>query len=101
MHNSNNGLFQASSTAAPGTYEASIEDYKVLKNHGYPGYDDTAAAAHCIFNGSAFWHFNDPPNIQRKMNYVKAQSLGGAFSWEFSGDDANGTLIKAISNGLK
>ena len=99
--NSNNGLFQPSTTAAPGTYEAGIEDYKVLKNLGYPSYDDTAAGAHWIFNGSTFWSFDDPANIQRKMNYVKAQSLGGAFSWEFSGDDANGTLIKAISNGLK
>ena len=73
----------------------------MLKNLGYPSYDDTAAGAHWIFNGSTFWSFDDPANIQRKMNYVKAQSLGGAFSWEFSGDDANGTLIKAISNGLK
>ena len=99
--NSNNGLFQPSTTAAPGTYEAGIEDYKVLKNLGYPSFDDTAAGAHWIFNGSTFWSFDDPANIQRKMNYVKAQSLGGAFSWEFSGDDANGTLIKAMSNGLK
>ena len=99
--NSNNGLFQASTTAAPGTYEAGIEDYKVLKNLGYPAFDDTAAGAHWIFNGSTFWSFDDPANIQRKMNYVKAQSLGGAFSWEFSGDDANGTLIKAVANGLK
>jgi chitinase len=99
--NANNGLFQPSTTAAPGTYEAGIEDYKVLKNLGYPSYDDTAAGAHWIFNGSTFWSFDDPANIQRKMNYVKAQSLGGAFSWEFSGDDANGTLIKAMANGLK
>jgi chitinase len=99
--NANNGLFQPSTTAAPGTYEAGIEDYKVLKNLGYPSYDDTAAGAHWIFNGSTFWSFDDPANIQRKMNYVKAQSLGGAFSWEFSGDDANGMLIKAMANGLK
>jgi chitinase len=35
------------------------------------------------------------------MGYVKAQNLGGAFFWEFSGDDASGTLVNAISNGLK
>jgi chitinase len=99
--NANNGLFQPSTTAASGTYEAGIEDYKVLKNLGYPSFDDTAAGAHWIFNGSTFWSFDDPTNIQRKMNYVKAQSLGGAFSWEFSGDDASGTLIKAMANGLK
>jgi chitinase len=99
--NVNRGLFQASTTAAPGTYEAGFEDYKVLKNLGYPAYDDTSAGAHWIFNGSTFWSFDDPANIQRKMNYVKSQSLGGAFTWEFSGDDASGTLIKAMANGLK
>ncbi|MFC4765109.1 glycosyl hydrolase family 18 protein [Dyella koreensis] len=99
--NANNGLFQASTTAAPGTYEAGIEDYKVLKNLGYPAFDNTSAGAHWIFNGTTFWSFDDPANIQRKMNYVKSQSLGGAFSWEFSGDDSTGTLIKAMSNGLK
>ncbi|RDD80605.1 chitinase [Dyella tabacisoli] len=99
--NANNGLFQQSSTAAPGTYEAGIEDYKVLMNLGYPAFDDTTTGAHWIFNGSTFWSFDDPANIQRKMTYLKSQSLGGAFSWEFSGDDANGTLIKAMANGLK
>ena len=39
--------------------------------------------------------------ITEKMNYVKAQNLGGAFFWEFSGDDANGTLAKAVGNGLQ
>ena len=30
--NANNGLYQTASGAAPGTYEAGIEDWKVLKN---------------------------------------------------------------------
>jgi chitinase len=34
------------------------------------------------------------------MDYVKSQALGGAFTWEFSGDDANGTLLKTVENGL-
>ncbi|MDE1895066.1 MAG: glycoside hydrolase family 18 protein [Xanthomonadaceae bacterium] len=97
----NHGLFQASSTAAPGIYEAGIEDYKVLKTLGYPAYDDTSAGAHWIFNGSTFWTFDDPANIRRKMAYAKAHALGGAFAWEFSGDDAAGTLIKAMASGLE
>jgi chitinase len=98
--NANNGLYR-SGYAAPGTYEAGIEDYKVLKTLGYPGFDDTAAGAHWIYNGSTFWSFDDPANIRRKMNYVKSQGLGGAFSWEFSGDDANGSLTKALADGLR
>ena len=96
----NNGLYQ-SGTAAPGRYEAGIEDWKVLKALNYPGYDDTAAGAHWIYNGTTWWSVDDPANIQRKMGYVKSQSLGGAFSWDFSGDDANGTLLKAMADGLQ
>ncbi|URX60686.1 chitinase [Luteibacter anthropi] len=96
----NNGLYQ-SGTAAPGRYEAGIEDWKVLKALNYPGYDDAAAGAHWIYNGTTWWSVDDPANIQRKMSYVKSQSLGGAFSWDFSGDDANGTLLKAMADGLQ
>ena len=33
--------------------------------------------------------------------YRWLQGQGGAFFWEFSGDDANGTLAKAVGNGLQ
>ena len=35
------------------------------------------------------------------MNYTKVQGLGGAFFWELSGDDAQGTLAKTMSAGLE
>ncbi len=99
--NANNGLYQTATGAAPGTYEAGIEDWKVLKNLAWPGYTDNTAGATWIYNGSTLWSFDTPANITRKMGYVKTQGLGGAFVWEFSGDDAQGTLTKAVSDGLK
>ena len=39
--------------------------------------------------------------VIEKMSYVKAQNLGGAFFWEFSGDDAQGSLATAIRDGLQ
>ena len=95
-----NGLYQ-SGTAAPGTYEAGNEDYKVLKNLNWPIYTDNDAMATWIYNGTTFWSYDSPALIRTKMNYVKAQNLGGAFFWEFSGDDAQGSLVEAISSGLK
>jgi chitinase len=95
-----NGLYQ-SGTAAPGTYEAGNEDWKVLRNLNWPVYTDNDAMATWIYNGTTFWSFDTPSMIQTKMNYVKAQNLGGAFFWEFSGDDANGTLVNAIKTGLQ
>ena len=84
--------------AAPGTYEAGIEDYKVLKNTcPVTGTVAGTAYAKC---GSNWWSYDTPSTIAGKMNYVKQQGLGGAFFWEFSGDTSNGELISAIRGNL-
>ncbi|ANB08599.1 chitinase [Streptomyces ambofaciens] len=85
--------------AAPGTYEAGIEDYKVLKNAcPVTGTVAGTAYAHC---GNQWWSYDTPSTIAGKMTWAKNQGLGGAFFWEFSGDTANGELVGAISSGLK
>ncbi|MET7419313.1 glycosyl hydrolase family 18 protein [Dactylosporangium sp. NPDC005555] len=85
--------------AAPGTYEAGNEDYKVLKNTcPTTGTIGGTAYAKC---GSNWWSYDTPSTITGKMGYAKTQSLGGAFFWELSGDTTNGELITAVSNGLK
>ena len=100
--NTNNGLYQPSTTAAPGTYEAGIEDYKVLKNlTGYSPFRDPLTQAFWVFNGSTFWSYDDPTSMTNKMNYIKAQGLGGAMFWEASGDDPSGGLLTAVYNGLR
>jgi len=94
----NNGLYQ-SGTAAAGSLEPGIERYAVLKALGWPSYRDSASMARWIFNGNTFWSFDDPSTIADKMSYVQAQGLGGAFLWDFSGDDAQGSLLAAIKAG--
>jgi chitinase len=98
--NVNNGLYQGGS-AAPGTYEAGNEDYKVLKDRPGTIYTDANARATWKYDGNTFWSYDTPALVTEKMSYVKAQNLGGAFFWEFSGDDAQGTLAKTIGDGLK
>ncbi|WP_345779035.1 glycosyl hydrolase family 18 protein [Lysobacter sp. S4-A87] len=98
--NVNNGLYQ-SGTAAPGTYEAGNEDYKVLKDRPGTIYTDANARATWKYDGNTFWSYDTPALVTEKMGYVKAQNLGGAFFWEFSGDDAQGTLVNTMSNGLR
>ncbi|WP_030579819.1 glycosyl hydrolase family 18 protein [Streptomyces globisporus] len=85
--------------AASGTYEAGIEDYKVLKS-SCPATGTIAgtAYAHC---GTNWWSYDTPATIGSKMTWAKNQNLGGAFFWEFSGDTSNGELVSAINNGLK
>ncbi|GAA4858703.1 glycosyl hydrolase family 18 protein [Luteimonas vadosa] len=95
----NNGLFQAGIPAA-GSLQPGIESYRVLSARGYPMYSSPSARARWAFDGKTFWSYDDPTTIADKMAYVRAQGLGGAFLWDFSGDDAQGSLVSAIGAGL-
>ncbi|MEV8634019.1 glycosyl hydrolase family 18 protein [Streptosporangium sp. NPDC051023] len=85
--------------AAPGTYEAGIEDYKVIKTK-CPSNGTIAGTAYAFCNGQ-WWSYDTPATISSKMAWAKSQGLGGAFFWETSGDTPNGELITALANGLK
>ncbi|MFE5818715.1 glycoside hydrolase family 18 protein [Streptomyces sp. NPDC056479] len=81
--------------AAAGTYEAGIEDYKVLKTKcPATGTVGGTAYAKC---GNNWWSYDTPATIATKMTYKNQQGLGGTFFWELSGDTANGELIRAIN----
>ncbi|MEW1772633.1 glycoside hydrolase family 18 protein [Streptomyces sp. NPDC086777] len=80
---------------AAGTYEAGIDDYKVLRTKcPATGTVGGTAYAKC---GSDWWSYDTPATIATKMTYKNQQGLGGTFLWELSGDTANGELIKAIN----
>nr|WP_323847157.1 glycosyl hydrolase family 18 protein [Microbulbifer sp. GG15] len=80
--------------AAAGTYEAGIEDYKVLKSAcPASGTVGGTAYAHC---GNNWWSYDTPSTIAGKMQYIADQNLGGSFFWELSGDTGNGELIEAM-----
>ncbi|MGH3757814.1 glycoside hydrolase family 18 protein [Actinophytocola sp.] len=88
----------AATGAAPGTYEAGIEDYKVLKTR-CPATGTIAGTAYA-YCGDQWWSYDTPSTIGGKMGYANEQGLGGAFFWELSGDTANGELITAMASGL-
>ncbi|WNM26983.1 glycosyl hydrolase family 18 protein [Demequina capsici] len=83
---------------APGTYEAGIEDYKVLKT-SCPATGTVGGTAYAFCNGQ-WWSYDTPATISGKMSYVNQEDLGGAFFWELSGDTSDGELIHAIGSGL-
>jgi len=101
VSNVNNGLYQDAGRIPRGTWEKGSEDYKVLKNKGYPGFWDDETKAHWIYNGNIFWTYDNENSIFYKMEYINAQNLGGVMFWELSGDDAEGTLVNAIDSGFE
>ncbi|MCO4694750.1 glycoside hydrolase family 18 protein [Streptomyces sp. RO-S4] len=79
---------------APGTYEAGIDDYKVLKDRcPATGTVSGTAYAKC---GDQWWSYDTPATVAAKTDWKNQQGLGGTFFWELSGDTADGELIKAI-----
>jgi chitinase len=99
----NNGLYQTSTGAAPGRWEAGVEDYKVAQqfsSKGYTRYEDNQAGAAWLFDGTTFWTFDDPLVMAAKAEYARHSRLDGIMFWELSGDTPNGELDAAIANGL-
>jgi chitinase len=96
----NHGLYQSGTTAS-GSDEPGVETYRVLKTLAWPKYADSYSKARWIYDGKTFWSFDDPATVADKMAYVQVQGLGGAFLWDFSGDDAQGSLLAAISAGAR
>jgi chitinase len=92
--NTNGGLNQPATGAAPGTYEPGIEDYKVLITRCPP--TGTVAGTAIAYCGGQWWSYDTAGTIATKMTYKKNQGLGGAFFWELSGDTSNGELINAL-----
>ncbi|MFE2497830.1 glycoside hydrolase family 18 protein [Streptomyces scopuliridis] len=81
--------------AAPGKYEAGIEDYKILKT-SCPANGTVGGTAYA-FCGNQWWSYDTPATIAGKMAYKNQQGLGGTFFWELSGDTTDGELIKSIN----
>ena len=88
----------AATGAATGSYEAGIEDYKVLKNT-CPATGTVGGTAYA-FCGGNWWSYDTPQTMVGKMDYVHQQNLGGTFFWELSGDTSNGELIKVIVDSM-
>ncbi|MFG1816744.1 glycoside hydrolase family 18 protein [Kribbella sp. NPDC049174] len=80
--------------AAPGKYEAGIEDYKLISTR-CPSTGTVGGTAYAFCNGQ-WWGYDTPATIRSKMTYANQQGLGGAFFWELSGDTTDGTLITAV-----
>ena len=53
-----------------------------------------------LFDGDAFWTFDDPISVQRKAQYALEQHLGGLMIWELSGDTPTSTLLQAAYQSL-
>ena len=92
----NNGLFQEGEPIRgdrPYSYiQTLIPQSKVFR--------DPASQTPWLFDGDAFWTYEDPTSIREKAAYALAQHLGGLMIWELSNDTPDATLLQSASQAL-
>ena len=94
----NNGLYHPSAGPAPGTWEAGIEDYKVLVNRPGTRHRDTTNGALWLYDGNQWWSYDDPQLLTQKAGWIRSNGLGGSMMWSLDGDDAQASLTTALHN---
>ncbi len=92
----NAGLYQPAPGPAEGTWEAGVEDYKVLATTPGKRYHDLINGAHWLYVDEQWWSYDDPLTVARKMVYVRVNRLGGAMVWSLDADDSRGALTATI-----
>lgn len=94
VEDSNNGLFQ--------------EGQPIRGDHPYRDiqslipkstlYRDDDSQAPWLFDGDAFWTFEDPISIRHKAEFARQQHLGGLMIWELGEDTTDALLLHAAYN---
>ncbi|HTN36171.1 MAG TPA: glycosyl hydrolase family 18 protein [Arachidicoccus sp.] len=82
---------------------ASYIDYKdILKLKGLKEHWDDSAKVPFLTDtaGHFVCTYENPKSIGVKCAYIKAQGLRGAMYWDYSADSQDGTLRKAVYNGI-
>jgi chitinase len=108
----NNGLYQqAAALATPPSTDyletQGVATYLTISSlPGYTRHFDPIRIAVWIYQPSSgtFWTYDDPVTVWLKMGYVDSRvrgGLGGAFVWALKDDDANGTIVKTMADGLR
>ncbi len=93
----NNGLFQEGQPVRgdrPYSYISGLVEESTV-------YRDEGSGTPWLFDGDAFWTYDDPVSVGRKAEYAMRERLGGLMIWELGEDTAAGTLLRAAYEGLR
>jgi chitinase len=63
-------------------------------------YRDPESQTPWLFDGDAFWTYDDPVSVRCKAAYALENELGGLMIWELGEDNADAELLRAAHQGL-
>jgi chitinase len=80
---------------------ATIE--KLVGANGFTAWYDSARIGATLYNplSRTFYTYDSPTSVAAKTAYIRKNRLGGAYVWALNDDDRDGSLTKAIAQGLK
>jgi chitinase len=98
----NNGLYQPA-TGASGSYSWNNLLQSYIGKDGYTRLWDTQAKAPFLWktDEGRVVTYDDPDSLKEKCQFIKKRNLGGVMFWEYTGDDANHTLLRTLHDGLR
>lgn len=97
------GLYQTATGRPPrGKWENGIDDYKemVAREATFRKFFHPVAQSTYIYDGRAFWTYDDPASMANKASYILSRGLLGGMFWELSGDTSSIALLSSLYNGL-
>ena len=82
---------------------ATYSTLTTLTANGYTQTFDHRRIAVTLYDPSSetFYTYDDPQTALLKMRYIDKRGLGGAYVWAVKDDDANGTMVKTMAEGLE
>ena len=101
----NHGLYQPFSAPAQGTGEGSFDFYYIQENllGKFGRYWDDEAQTPWLFDPAQgiMVSYDDAESLGLKATYIRQHALGGGMIWQIGGDDDQGTLLKAVIEGVE
>ena len=97
------GLYQTAGGRPPrGKWENGTDDYKemIAREATFQKFFHPAAQSVYLYDGRAFWTYDDPASVGNKAGYIVSRGLLGGMFWELSGDTTSIALLSSLYNGL-
>ncbi|WP_435059775.1 glycosyl hydrolase family 18 protein [Streptomyces sp. bgisy060] len=97
------GLYQSAkgpTPAKPLSQESGLASWKELNPTAATIHWDPVTESSWIYDGTNFWTGDTPQALRARGDYVRAKGLAGMFAFALENDDAAGTLVNAMIDGL-
>ena len=104
----NDGLFQSATGVPEGSQGSGYYDYwaivdDLLDDSSYERHFHDEALAPWLYRarGGIVISYDDPESIGHKLDYIRANELGGAMFWELGGDTDDFVLTRQLAEALR